>query len=402
MKKFKQSKLFAAIVAVNIASLSIVSTDVIAAAQSEASGFRDSTRDSSSNIPFEVTGVAGGAMVLGSKTQPTSTHSTTPSAGANTSTGGLKNMQQGDIQIADCHCAADCATKAVLQERMAENELEGQLTNVGTLMGKMMETPMGKSCLASARQVIDLAQTLPSINISWGGVGAIVQNVVKKQIQQVTNQLFEKTCNVVASAVGSVTKPVFAALQMYEQGVNVANNWEGILANIANQQISRVTSKTFAPLYERADRLSAQFEEQGDKHLAEVQKMQDSINNTVQDVVGMDAPTAAQVGKVIVEESKKETNVGIGEVVDYAKQQAGDVFLGTTPNTQPTQPTTPTTTPNTSPVVAPKPTTTQPSVAPTAPATSTSPTAPRSSANTSTGTTTGVGTNPASTFGGGR
>ena len=63
-------------------------------------------------------------------------------------------------------------------------------------------------CFTAGDQIIDLAQSIPSITPSWGNIGNMVQTAVNKKLQEVQTNMLNRTCEVANRALSDALAPI--------------------------------------------------------------------------------------------------------------------------------------------------------------------------------------------------
>lgn len=67
-------------------------------------------------------------------------------------------------------------------------------------------------CFTAANQIIDLAQSIPSITPSWGDIAGVVQKAVNKKLQEVQANMLDRTCQVANRALSDALAPIHSFL----------------------------------------------------------------------------------------------------------------------------------------------------------------------------------------------
>ncbi|MGP9666994.1 hypothetical protein [Psychrobacter sp. AOP31-A1-22] len=67
-------------------------------------------------------------------------------------------------------------------------------------------------CFTAADQIIDLAQSIPSITPSWGDIAGVVQTAVNKKLQEVQANMLDRTCQVANRALSDALAPIHGFL----------------------------------------------------------------------------------------------------------------------------------------------------------------------------------------------
>lgn len=67
-------------------------------------------------------------------------------------------------------------------------------------------------CFTAADQIIDLAQSIPSITPSWGDIAGVVQKAVNKKLQEVQANMLDRTCQVANRALSDALAPIHGFL----------------------------------------------------------------------------------------------------------------------------------------------------------------------------------------------
>lgn len=137
-------------------------------------------------------------------------------------------------------------------------------------------------CFTAANQIIDLAQSIPSITPSWGDIAGVVQKAVNKKLQEVQANMLDRTCQVANRALSDALAPIHSFLSA--AGSNqILNDPGGFLGDYIIKKAGTVIDEqdmAFNGLLDGIDNKIKDQNQQASDAFKEAQSKLDQLPNT--------------------------------------------------------------------------------------------------------------------------
>lgn len=106
-----------------------------------------------------------------------------------------------------------------------------------TALKNIQNAEQTKGCLAPASEIIDLSVTLPTINASWGNIGAMVREHAKKELLKAKERVINSACNVANQALKDVAAPI-------NDTVRRLNDFSEMISNAPDALVGSAMTRT--------------------------------------------------------------------------------------------------------------------------------------------------------------
>lgn len=229
----------------------------------------------------------------------TQNNDSTASAGQNTTLPSTSNTSfgtQGDSNHEQSGC--------VLEE--ARDEAQAAMTEIvinapkrTDIMKNLQENESTKGCLASTKEILDLAATLPTIRGSWGSIGSIIRNRAEAEIAQIKNKAIDRACAVADQAIADVMSPIKNTVRRINDFSDLISNAPEVIAGQGVAVVGKLGSRTSSVLDREFGKAQERVNAETSKIVSSLSQGPSVLDNAAMELGFENISDAAEYGRNI-------------------------------------------------------------------------------------------------------